>query len=140
LFPASSRAAARSLLEKAHLIRRVRFPRQLVPRSIAGTNLVSLAVMLAVVTILSLWRVPEARDTVWLVFPLGALFACIVAGFALAGGALDALYRGIQDLVQALPPPRFFPPPGLDRLSQLPGVGKYPAAGLFLHWRSVAAA
>ena len=84
-FATASQAASRSLLENANLIRKVRFPRQLVPLSIVGTNLVSFAVMLAVVVVLSLWRIPEARETVWLAFPLGALFACIVAGLRARG-------------------------------------------------------
>ncbi|HEU5490988.1 MAG TPA: ABC transporter permease, partial [Gaiellaceae bacterium] len=40
-FATASQAASRSLLENANLIRKVRFPRQLVPLSIVGTNLVS---------------------------------------------------------------------------------------------------
>ena len=48
-FATASQAASRSLLENANLIRKVRFPRQLVPLSIVGTNLVSFAVMLGLV-------------------------------------------------------------------------------------------
>src|ERR671911_1969625 len=76
-FSTAAQASSRSLLENANLIRKVRFPRQLVPLSIVGTNLVSFVVMLALVMALSLWQVPEARDTVWLAIPLGALFAGI---------------------------------------------------------------
>ena len=107
-FATASQAASRSLLENANLIRKVRFPRQLVPLSIVGTNLVSFAVMLGVVMALSLWQIPEARDTVWLAIPLGALFACIVAGFALAVASLNALYRDVEHLLQALLLPWFF--------------------------------
>jgi ABC-type polysaccharide/polyol phosphate export permease len=133
-FATASQAASRSLLENANLIRKVRFPRQLVPLSIVGTNLISFAVMLGVVVVLSLWRLPEARDTVWLAIPLGALFACIVAGFALAVASLNALYRDVEHLLQALLLPWFFLTPILYSLSELPGVDKYPAADFFLHW------
>jgi len=112
----------------------VRFPRQLVPLSIVGTNLVSFAVMLGVVVVLSLWRIPEARDTVWLAIPLGALFACIVAGFALAVASMNALYRDVEHLLQALLLPWFFLTPILYSLDALPGVADYPAADFFLHW------
>jgi len=122
-FATAAQAASRSLLENANLIRKVRFPRQLVPLSIVGTNLVSFAVMLAVVAALSLWQVPEARDTVWLAFPLGALFACVVAGFALAVASLNALYRDVEHLT-----------PVLYSLDQLPGVDEYPALEFLLHW------
>ena len=133
-FATAAQAASRSLLENANLIRKVRFPRQLVPLSIVGTNLVSFAVMLGVVVVLSLWQVPEARDTVWLAFPLGALFACVVAGFALAVASLNALFRDVEHLLQALLLPWFFLTPVLYSLDQLPGVDEYPALEFLLHW------
>ena len=133
-FATSTQASSRSLLENASLIRKVRFPRQLVPLSIVGTNLVGFAVMLAVVAGLSLATHPEARGTVWMVVPLAALFACIVAGFALAVASLNALYRDVEHLVAALLLPWFFLTPILYSLEQLPGVDEYPAAEFFLHW------
>ena len=133
-FATAAQAASRSLLENANLIRKVRFPRQLVPLSIVGTNLVSFAVMLAIVMALSLWRIPEARGTVWLALPLAALFACIVAGFALAIASLNAVYRDVEHLLAALLLPWFFLTPILYSLDDLPGVDEYPAASFLLHW------
>ena len=57
-FATSLQSAARSLLENANLIRKVRFPRQLVPLSIVATQLVGFAVMLGIVMALSLAYVP----------------------------------------------------------------------------------
>ena len=133
-FATAAQAASRSLLENANLIRKVRFPRQLVPLSVVGTNLVSFAVMLAVVVVPSLVTLPEARSTVWLAFPLGALFACIVAGVALAIASLNALYRDVEHLLQALLLPWFFLTPVLYSLDQLPGVGDHPAIEFVLRW------
>ncbi len=133
-FATASQAASRSLLENANLIRKVRFPRQLVPLSIVGTNLVSFAVMLVVVVALCLWQIPDARGTVWLAVPLAALFACIVAGFALAVASLNAIYRDVEHLLQALLLPWFFLTPILYSLDQLPGVSEYPLADFALHW------
>ncbi|MBA2741708.1 MAG: ABC transporter permease [Actinobacteria bacterium] len=133
-FATALQGSTRSLLENANLIRKVRFPRQLVPLSIVGTNLVSFAVMLGVVICLSLIVLPEARSTVWLAIPLGALFACIVAGVALALASLNALYRDVEHLVAALLLPWFFLTPVLYSLDQLPGVDDYPAAEFALHW------
>lgn len=133
-FATASQGASRSLLENANLIRKVRFPRQLVPLSIVGTNLVSFAVMLGIVMALSLWRIPEARATVWLALPLAALFACIVAGFALAVASLNAVYRDVEHLLAALLLPWFFLTPILYSLDRLPGVDEYPAAEFALHW------
>jgi ABC-type polysaccharide/polyol phosphate export permease len=133
-FATASQAASRSLLENANLIRKVKFPRQLVPLSIVGTNLVSFAVMLGLVMALSLWQIPDARGTVWLALPLAALFACIVAGFALAVASLNAVYRDVEHLLAALLLPWFFLTPILYSLGELPGVDEYPAAEFVLHW------
>ena len=120
-FATAAQASSRSLLENANLIRKVRFPRQLVPLSIVATHLVGFAVMLVVVVVLSLFKLPEARDTVWLAFPLGALFACMVAGVALAIASLNALFRDVEHLLTALLLPWFFLTPILYSLDQLPG-------------------
>jgi lipopolysaccharide transport system permease protein len=133
-FATASQAASRSLLENANLIRKVRFPRQLVPLSIVGTNLVAFAVMLLVVFVLSFATQPDARATAWLVFPLGALFACVVAGASLVVSSLNALYRDVEHLVQALLLPWFFLTPILYSLDQLPGVDDHPELEFLLHW------
>jgi lipopolysaccharide transport system permease protein len=133
-FATALQASSRSLIENANLIRKVRFPRQLVPLSIVGTNLVSFAIMLAVVFVLSLATHPDARSTAWLVFPLGALFACVVAGVSLAVSSLNALYRDVEHLVQALLLPWFFLTPILYSLDQLPGVDDHPELEFLLHW------
>jgi ABC-type polysaccharide/polyol phosphate export permease len=133
-FATAAQASSRSLLENANLIRKVRFPRQLVPLSIVATHLVGFAVMMVVVVVLSLIKLPEARDTVWLAFPLGALFACMVAGVALAIASLNALFRDVEHLLTALLLPWFFLTPILYSLDQLPGVADYPAAEFAIHW------
>src|ERR671916_1474805 len=79
-FATSAQASSRSLIENANLIRKVRFPRQLVPLSVVATHLVGFVVMLAIVIALALVYLPEARDTVWLAIPLSALAVCLVAG------------------------------------------------------------
>jgi ABC-type polysaccharide/polyol phosphate export permease len=95
-FSTAAQGSSRSLLENANLIRKVRFPRQLVPLSVVATHLVGFVVMLVVVVVLSLATIPEARDTVWLAFPLAVLFACIVAGAALAIHWLNFLTPPIE--------------------------------------------
>jgi lipopolysaccharide transport system permease protein len=133
-FATAAQASSRSLLENANLIRKVRFPRQLVPLSVVTTNLVSFAVMLVVVVVLSLTTLSDTRATVWLAFPLGALFACIVAGFALAIASLNALFRDVEHLLAALLLPWFFLTPVLYSLDQLPGVDDHPSLAFVLHW------
>ncbi len=82
-FSSSIQNASRSLLDNASLIRKTRFPRQLVPLSIVATNLVSLAVMLVVLLVLNFALLPRVRATEWLAIPLVALLVCLVGGLAL---------------------------------------------------------
>lgn len=133
-FATSLQSASRSLLENANLIRKVRFPRQLVPLSMVATQLVGLAVMLAIVVALSLVYVPEARDTVWLALPLAALAVCLVAGLGLAVASLNAIYRDVEHLVAALLLPWFFLTPVLYSLESIPGVRDHPRLVDLIHW------
>ena len=125
-FATSLQSASRSLLENANLIRKVRFPRQLLPLATVATQLVGFAVMLAIVVVLSLVYVPEARDTVWLAIPLAALAVCLVAGLSLAVASLNAVYRDVEHLVAALLLPWFFLTPVLYSLEGIPGVQNHP--------------
>ncbi|MBA2461567.1 MAG: ABC transporter permease [Actinobacteria bacterium] len=133
-FSTSLQAASRSLVENANLIRKVRFPRQLVPLAMVASQLVSFVVMLAIVIVLSLVYVPEARDTVWLAIPLSALAVCLVAGLSLAVASLNALYRDVEHLVTALLLPWFFLTPVLYSLEQVPGVEDHPRLVDLIHW------
>lgn len=133
-FATSLQAASRSLVENANLIRKVRFPRQLVPLSMVATQLVSFGVMLAIVVAFSLIYVPEARDTVWLALPLAALVVCLVAGVALAVASLNALYRDVEHLVAALLLPWFFLTPVLYSLENVPGVSEHPRLVDVIHY------
>ena len=133
-FATSLQSASRSLLENANLIRKVRFPRQLLPLSMVATQLVGFAVMLAIVVGLSLVYVPEARDTVWLAIPLAALAVCLVAGLSLAVASLNAVYRDVEHLVAALLLPWFFLTPVLYSLERIPGVEDHPRLVDLVHY------
>ena len=133
-FATSLQSASRSLLENANLIRKVRFPRQLVPLSMVATQLVGFAVMLAIVLGLSLAYLPEARDTVWLAAPLAVLIVGFVAGLALAVAALNAIYRDVEHIVAALLLPWFFLTPVLYSLEAIPGLRDHPRLVDLVHW------
>ena len=133
-FATSLQSASRSLVENANLIRKVRFPRQLVPLSMVATQLVSFGVMLAIVLVFSLVYVPEARDTVWLALPLAALVVCLVSGVALAIASLNAIYRDVEHLVAALLLPWFFLTPVLYSLENVPGVSEHPRLVDVIHY------
>ena len=116
------------MLDDATLIRKVRFPRQLVPLSVVATQLVTFAVMLAVLIVLCLVVIlPETRDTVWLALPLARAAVALVGGLALAVASANVVFRDVEHLVAALLLPWFFltpilyafdaDPPAHDRTS-----------------------
>ena len=133
-FATSVQSASRSLLENANLIRKVRFPRQLVPLSMVATQLVGFAVMVVIVVALSLVFVPDARATVWLAIPLAVPIVALVAGFALAVASLNALYRDVEHIVAALLLPWFFLTPVLYSLEGIPGVSDHPRLVDLVRW------
>src|SRR3954447_4237673 len=98
-FATSLQSAARSLIDSAELIKKVRFPRQLVAFSIVATQAVTFAVMIVVLIALSLVFVPAARAEVWLAIPLALLFACEVAGLALVAACLNVLFRDVEHVL-----------------------------------------
>ena len=134
-FSTSAQGAARSMLDYAELIKKVRFPRQLVAFSVVATQLVPFVVMLAVLIVVDAIVIPETRDTVLLAIPIGALIVCLVVGFALLVASANVVFRDVEHLLAALLLPWFFLTPILYELNQLPGsLGKYSWLAEILYW------
>src|SRR5437870_13078206 len=74
-FSVSLQSAARSMVDSAELIKKVRFPRQLVAFSMVATQAVTFGLMLVILIVLSILFVPEARTTVLTAIPLAVVFA-----------------------------------------------------------------
>ena len=107
-FSASLHAASRSMLDNANLIRKTRFPRQLVPLSVVATHLLTFAVMLAVLLALNFAFLPRVRATEWLAIPLSVALVGLVGGLALALASANVVFRDVEHLVGALLLPWFF--------------------------------
>jgi lipopolysaccharide transport system permease protein len=134
-FLASSlQTGARSIVENAPLIRKVRFPRQLIPLSVVATQLVAFATMTVVVLVLALWFRPESRDTAWLAVPVAAVIVLFVAGLTLAVAALNAIFRDVEFIISAALLPWFFLTPILYQLDDLPGAESHPWLVDLIHW------
>ncbi|NUR74708.1 MAG: ABC transporter permease [Thermoleophilia bacterium] len=134
-FATSLQASSRSLVDSAELIKKVRFPRQLVAFSTIATQAVTFAVMVAILVVLSLVFIPEARSTVWLALPLAVLFVGLVAGLGLLVACLNVLYRDVEHLIAAALLPWFFLTPILWRFAQLPArVQRHHALLDLLRW------
>ena len=118
-FAAALQSSTRSMLDNANLIRKTRFPRQLVPLSVVGAHLVSCAAMLAILLVVNAVALPRARSTELLAIPLALLAVGLVSGLALAVASLNVLFRDVEFIVAALLVPWFFLTPIIYPLSQL---------------------
>ncbi len=134
-FSVSLQTAARSMIDSAELIKKVRFPRQLVAFSMVATQAVTFVVMVAILIVLSLVFVPESRSTVWTVIPLAVLFAGFVAGIALLVACANVLFRDVEHILAAALLPWFFLTPVLWSFDTLPEKAKEHSALLdLLRW------
>jgi ABC-type polysaccharide/polyol phosphate export permease len=131
-FAAAVQSATRSMLDNANLIRKTRFPRQLVPLSVVFAHVVSFAAMLVLILVLNFIALPRVRWTEWLAIPLCALFVGLVSGFGLLVASLNVLFRDVEFIVAALLVPWFFLTPilyGLDTVSS-----SHRDVGDLIHW------
>ena len=117
-FSASLETASRSMLDSAELIKKVRFPRQLVAFSVVATQLVTFAVMFSVLFVVNLALLPRVRAEIWLAIPIAGLVVALVAGVSLAVASLNVVFRDVEHLVGALLLPWFFLTPILYSFDQ----------------------
>jgi ABC-type polysaccharide/polyol phosphate export permease len=133
-FGVSLQTASTSMLAWAGLIKKVRFPRQLVAFSVVSTQVVTFAVMLGILIVMSLVSVPEARATVWLAIPLAALFVALVLGLGLLVAAVNVLFRDVEHVLEAVLLPWFFLTPILYRFEQISGFEQHHTLVQILRW------
>src|SRR5438270_1428784 len=132
-FGASLQSSTRSMLDNANLIRKTRFPRQLVPLSVVAAHLVSFVAMLVLLLVVNFIALSRVRATEWLAIPLAALFVALVGGLALAVASLNVLFRDVEFIVAALLVPWFFLTPILYPLDGAQ-IAKHHAARWIIHW------
>lgn len=134
-FSVSLQAAARSMIDSGELIKKVRFPRQLVAFSMVATQAVTFAVMIVVLIVVSAIFVPDARPYLWASIPLGIVFAGLVAGLALLVACLNVLFRDVEHIIAAGLLPWFFLTPILWSIDNLPARAQaHPALLDVLRW------
>jgi lipopolysaccharide transport system permease protein len=132
-FSQSVQSASRSMLDNANLIRKTRFPRQLVPLSVVATHLISFGVMIGALLVINFALLPRVRATEWLALPIAVGIVAITAGLALVLASLNVLFRDIEFLVAALLLPLFFLTPVLYPLSD-PQIASREWVVDLIHW------
>jgi homopolymeric O-antigen transport system permease protein len=121
-FQSSLQTAAASLVGNASLVKQVRFPRQLLPLSVVGANLVTLLAMLAAILPFTLWLLPDTRTTFWAAPLLLVPLVGLASGLALFVAVANALFRDVEHIVAALLLPWFLLTPIFWSFDQLPGL------------------
>jgi ABC-type polysaccharide/polyol phosphate export permease len=133
-FSGSILAASTSIVGHANLVKQVRFPRQLLPLAVVGSNLVTYVVMLVVIGAINFALVPRVRTTIWAVIPLSITLVALVSGLSIVLAALSALYRDVEHLLLTALLPWFFLTPVFYDLRTLPGVADHRLLMEILHW------
>jgi ABC-type polysaccharide/polyol phosphate export permease len=133
-FSGSIQMASASIVGHANLVKQVRFPRQLLPLAVVGSNLVTYAVMLVVVGVVNFAVISDVRTTVWAVIPLSIPLIGLVSGLAIVLAGLSALYRDVEHLLLTALLPWFFLTPVFYDLNTLPGVSDHHALVELLRW------
>jgi ABC-type polysaccharide/polyol phosphate export permease len=132
-FQGALQSSCTSLLGQASLVKQVRFPRQLLPFAVVGTNAMTLLVMLAVLIPVNLVVIPETRSTFWVALPLVIPLVALAGGLALMLAAVTVVFRDVEHLLTAILLPWFFLTPVFYTFD-LPGIGDHPTLVTFLHY------
>jgi lipopolysaccharide transport system permease protein len=114
-----------SLLAGAELIKKVWFPRELVPASVVLAQTIAAGVMFAILIPACLIVVPETARTVALVFPFFAALLCLALGLAWMLSVANVYFRDVEHLLGVLFLPWFFLTPVLYGLEQLPAANEH---------------
>jgi lipopolysaccharide transport system permease protein len=119
-FQAGIQLGTTSLVANGDLIKKVWFPRELVPASAVIAQTVTIGVMLAILIPVDLIVEPENARTVVLVIPIVAGLICLVLGLAWLFSVANVFYRDVEHLLAVAFLPWFFLTPvlyGLDQFS-----------------------
>ena len=126
-FQGSVQLGSGSLLGNAELIKKIWFPRELVPAAAVLAQLPSLAVIFAVLIPLDVVFEPSTAKTLPLVIPFFAALLCLALGLAWLLSIANVFFRDVEHLLAVIFLPWFFLTPVLYGLDQLPTANTH-------HW------
>lgn len=119
-FMGGAQAAASSLVGNANLVKKVRFPREIVPLSTMAANAFTTGAMLVLALPLCLILTSGSRLTVLALPPLVALLAAFTAGFGLILAAVNVYFRDVEHILSAIGLPWYFVTPVMYSFATLP--------------------
>ena len=127
-------AASPSLVLNAPLVRKVRFPRETIPASVATVQLVTFLAMLVLLLPVALLVRDSLDPALLLLVPIVALLFCLVLGLSLLVAVLHAHYRDVEPVVAAALLPWFFLTPLFLPVEKFPGISEHETIGNLLEW------
>ena len=111
--------------QNGELIKKVWFPRELVPASAVLAQTVTIFVMLAILIPVDLIVEPANARTVVLVIPIVAALICLVLGLAWLFSVANVFYRDVEHLLAVVFLPWFFLTPVLYGLEQFSAASSH---------------
>jgi len=124
-FQAGIQLGTTSLVQNGELIKKVWFPRELVPAAAVLAQTVTIFVMLAILIPIDLIVEPENAETVVLVIPMVAALICLVLGLAWIFSVANVFYRDVEHLLAVVFLPWFFLTPVLYGLEQFSAASSH---------------
>lgn len=125
-FQASIQLGSSSLIGSADLIKKVWFPRELIPAAAVLGQTVVAGIMFGIMIPVNLSFVPETARTLALVVPFFAALFCLAIGLAWIFSVANVFFRDIEHLLAVLFLPWFFLTPVLYGLDLFPAAAAHP--------------
>ena len=119
LFATGGQVAASSLIANANLIKKVRFPREIIPLSVIAGNAFTAGALILVALVLCVALRPIGLSIIMLPVFL-VLLGIFTIGFGLMLSSVNVYFRDVEFLYGALTMPWFFITPILFAFSDLP--------------------
>ena len=133
-FSQSLLAAAGSLIDQSALVRKVRFPREIIPAAVVSVQFVIFGVLVALLVPVAV-AVRGTLEPALLLLPVVlALLGAFVLGLAFAVAILHAYFRDVAPILSAVLLPWFFVTPIFFRPTDFPGLDERPWLGDLLRW------
>jgi ABC-type polysaccharide/polyol phosphate export permease len=133
-FSQSLLAAATSLIDQSALVRKVKFPREIIPASVISVQFVIFGVLVALLLPVVI-VIRGTLDPALLLLPvLLALLGIFVLGIGLALAVLHSYFRDVAPILSAILFPWFLITPIFFRPTDFPGQDKLPWLSDALRW------
>ena len=121
-FLGGAQMAASSLVANGNLVKKVRFPREIVPAAAISANAVTSGAMFAIALPLGLALSADSYAPLLALPVFVLLIAVLTLGFGLLLAALNVYFRDVEHILAALAMPWFFLTPIFYTFDTLPGI------------------